>query len=472
MEQSAEQNGAVAPFDATTLEERLMYCICRNPSLVTYLSPEFARAIANDTVRKVIGMALHLHYERSIEPTVGALASAGAAPIDDLQYWSDMATSSIQQDFTRDVQVVQRAAQLRKAIELTGQVHQWLLKNGKPTNIEDAVQRLEQRLAELRLPTSASNVALGTIIEEALEATTESPPIPTGYQWIDSLMNGGLRAGQIAAIIGPPKSGKTMIMRNMLWNMAQAGYHVVHIAHDGGQADYHAMSYWAIATRKIVVEDKGSSLLNLPDGKRLDIVSPDWISQAYRYRKIVTQDHGELAIPDSIWEYLDAGLQVMRQYTRKGGAPGRVHIYDARKITGNLLRLLDFLRGELVGGMHLFAVDHLGLFGSRDGMSMTEKVQATVPALATFVQNHGVRSIWINQVGVASASSSVAESKTSGGFGGIITEAHADYVFRAERENKEIPYFDLHVMASRHSRHVEAQKYEIHGPSKEVTEDS
>lgn len=79
---------------------------------------------------------------------------------------------------------------------------------------------------EAPLPEVIQQVRESAKLEEKAAAQGESIRIATGFHYIDGVINGGMRPGQLVILAARPSVGKTALMLNIAKNAAVAGYPV------------------------------------------------------------------------------------------------------------------------------------------------------------------------------------------------------------------------------------------------------
>ncbi len=80
--------------------------------------------------------------------------------------------------------------------------------------------------------------------------TTDLAAVSTGFPVLDDTIGGGLRAGELILVGGPPGVGKTIVTLQMARNIARAGGHAIFVCYEHEEA--------ALATRLLALEAKES----------------------------------------------------------------------------------------------------------------------------------------------------------------------------------------------------------------------
>lgn len=400
-------------------EVNVLRALCRRPQLIVSLPPDILHDLVPNGKTSLIVQQMFTLHRHGVPVALQSIAETGIATFDELRSLDIECTSRILDDFEANISLVRLYGKKRRTVATLQDLHAQAVR-ASAFEIDEVLQRISEEIGKInQIGTEIGTVYLEDIAKEYDERDVKETSwrIPTGYDWIDRITNGGPSKNDLWVIYGQFKNGKTQLLRGIINNMAdwlavnRKGEKVVHIAHDGGNKYKHMQYYQAMRIQKYLIEHElpylgyGKDRNGIMQPNR-PLISPYSVEAVRRGWKV------DVIIPPETIEVIHQEVEALKASQQRN-----LLIYDAKTIKHDLDRMIAIFEREYNNGARVFAVDHAGEIGNPSAEEIYKRTAVGAQVLANFAREHDCIVMvlsQINQMGI-SASSDDKNPRLAGG---------------------------------------------------------
>lgn len=205
--------------------------------------------------------------------------------------------------------------------------------------------------------------SLNTIIEDGVSDTAKHYVIPTGFEPLDSALDGGLRTGDLVLVGGLPGIGKTVATLQWARNIAAGGFPVIYACYE---------------------HDEGSLFSRLLLSEVGDLAAASGDSTSSETRQAAIEAGSD---PASFNEIVRGSLVLRAAKARMQGYGDELMLCSASPVDIDISSL-DRMLTERGGNTAVLFVDHLQKVPSAGGSDLT--VEEIAVELKSLAMRHGI----------------------------------------------------------------------------------